>query len=288
MKNLVYEIRNLCKQNRDGSFETQRKRLRVLTLATKQLSGELGFQHMSIHSLKPKHIQALVKLWQSQQLSTSTMKGRMSQLRWWAAKVHKKNVIAQTNDTYGIERRQYANQGSKAIMVTSEEIQAIDDEYVKASVMLANAFGLRKEEAIKIVPRIADEGNLLYLKPSWCKGGRERTIPIHNALQRNALDFAHRVAGFGSLIPSQLNYIQQRRRYEKVTLKQGLKRLHGLRHHYAQTRYRELTGWDCICLGGPTRIELTDTQKAIDEQARYTITQELGHNRLQILNNYLT
>lgn len=287
MKKLVYEIKKLCQHNRDGSFETQRKRLSVLTLASKQLAGELGFQHMGIHSLKPKHIQALVKLWQSQNLSTSTLKGRMSQLRWWASKVNKKNVVSQQNEVYGIERRVYSNQGSKAVVVTEAQLQDIDDPHVRASVMLARAFGLRKEEAIKVIPRIADEGNCLYLKPSWCKGGRERRIPIRNDQQRAALDYAHRVAGPGSLIPSHLNYIQQRRRYEKLTLGMGLKRLHGLRHHYAQTRYRELTGWECPCLGGPHRRELTEAQCTLDEQARTQITQELGHNRLQVLVNYL-
>lgn len=286
MKNLVYQIRKLCQHNRDGSFETQRKRLSILTLATKQLT-ELGYQHLSIHSLKPKHVDALVKLWQSQNLSTSTLKGRMSQLRWWAAKVHKKNVIQLSNDAYGIERRVYAHQDSKALVVTDAQIQALDDEYVRASVTLARAFGLRKEEAIKIMPRIADEGDRLYLKSSWCKGGRERTLPIVNEQQRQALDYAHLIAGNGALIPKDLRYIQQRKRYETVTLGKGLKRLHGLRHQYAQDRYRELTGWECPHRGGPKRFELSEHQKQIDQQVRYTVTGELGHGRLQVLVNYL-
>lgn len=287
MKDLVFEIRILCKKSHEGSFETQRKRLAVLTLATKQLTGELGYQHMTIRSLKPKHVDALVTLWQSQNLSTATIKARMSQLRWWAAKIHKKNVIARDNNHYGIKTRVYVNQGSKALVLTDEQINAIEDEYVRASVMMASAFGLRKEEAIKIIPSMANESDRLYLRPSWCKGGRERTIPIRTEKQRNALENALAVAGNRSLVPANLRYIQQRNRYEKVTLKLGMKQLHGLRHHYAQTRYRELTGWDCPHQGGPKRTELNNAEREVDLRAREILTRELGHNRIAVLVNYL-
>jgi hypothetical protein len=54
---------------------------------------------------------------------------------------------------------------------------------------------------------------------------------------------ARRLAGFGSLIPSNRNYVQQMRVYEGNTLCAGLSQMHGLRHAYAQQRYEELTGW---------------------------------------------
>ena len=46
------------------------------------------------------------------------------------------------------------------------------------SLRLQQAFGLRREEALKIQPRWADRGEHLHLKASWTKGGRERTVPI--------------------------------------------------------------------------------------------------------------
>jgi integrase len=46
------------------------------------------------------------------------------------------------------------------------------------SLRLQRAFGLRREEAIKLQPRWADRGDHLQLKASWTKGGRERTVPI--------------------------------------------------------------------------------------------------------------
>jgi len=63
--------------------------------------------------------------------------------------------------------------------------------------------------------------------------------------------------------------------------------MHGLRHAYAQQRYRELTGWLAPAAGGPTVNALTPEQKAIDRQARLTISRELGHEREQITSVYL-
>ncbi len=63
----------------------------------------------------------------------------------------------------------------------------------------------------------------------------------------------------------------------------GIKHAHGLRHAYAQDRYKKLTGWECPKRGGPTTKELTDEQKQIDTTARLTVSEELGHSRKMIL-----
>ena len=63
--------------------------------------------------------------------------------------------------------------------------------------------------------------------------------------------------------------------------------MHGLRHHYAQARYVELTGWKAPAAGGPTSKQLNPDQKWIDREARLTISRELGHEREQITAVYL-
>ena len=119
------------------------------------------------------------------------------------------------------------------------------------SLELQQAFGLRREEAIKFIPSYADRGDHIQLKPSWTKGGKARTIPVRTEAQRQVLDRAHQLAGKGSLIPSTKNYRQQLRIYEAETARAGLSKMHGLRHAYAQTRYEELTGWKSPAAGGP-------------------------------------
>jgi integrase len=155
------------------------------------------------------------------------------------------------------------------------------------SLALQQAFGLRREEAIKFMPGYADQGDHLLLKASWTKGGKERTVPIRTTEQRELLDRAHRLAGRGSLIPGNRNYVQQLRIYEGQTLRAGLSQLHGLRHAYAQQRYEELTGWKAPAAGGPLSKTLTPEQRDQDREARLTISKELGHEREQITAVYL-
>jgi hypothetical protein len=52
----------------------------------------------------------------------------------------------------------------------------------------------------KIVPERADRGDVLVLKDSWNKGGREIRIPIRTAEQRQLLDEAKALAKGKSLV----------------------------------------------------------------------------------------
>ena len=84
-----------------------------------------------------------------------------------------------------------------------------------------------------------------------------------------------------------MRYVDQLQRFAAQCEKVGIHHVHGLRHHYAQARYRELTGWDCPAQGGPKSKQLTPEQKEIDRDARMTITEELGHGREQVTTIYL-
>ena len=62
---------------------------------------------------------------------------------------------------------------------------------------------------------------------------------------------------------------------------------HGLRHQYAQERYKELTDKNCPVCGGKSQREMSKTERAIDKGARLKISAELGHSREQITSTYL-
>ncbi len=286
MRDLNYQLKQLCRRNRDGSYSTQANRARMLAQIAGQLH-EMGYRRMGVHSLKPKHVEALVRRWIGEGLSPGTVKNRMNCLRWWAAKVDRRNVIARSNDFYGIPDRQFVRNESRAATVDAEALSRVRDEHVRMSLELQNAFGLRREEAIKFMPGYADQGNHIRLKATWTKGGKAREVPVRTEAQREVLARAHRLAGTGSLIPSHKSYVQQLRVYERHTTQAGLSKLHGLRHAYAQSRYRQLTGWSCPAAGGPTSRSLDPEQREIDQQARLVISQELGHVRVQICAVYL-
>ena len=286
MRRLNYQLKQLCKNNRDGSYGTQVQRERVLTLIANQLY-ELGFRQMHAKSLRPKHVEALVKHWLAREIAIGTIKNRMAALRWWAAKVGKQNVVARSNDHYGIPHRQYANSANRATPLDEDKLARITDQHVRMSLELQREFGLRREEAIKIRPDLADTGDTLWLKPSWTKGGRERAVPIRTEEQRLVLDHARQLAGKGSLIPAHKNYKQQMKLYEGQCIRAGLSKMHGLRHAYAQRRFEELTGFKAPIAGGASRSALSDDQRALDKKARAVISQELGHNREAITRVYL-
>ena len=286
MRNLNYQLKQICKHWRDGSYVTQNNRERMLTLIANELHG-LGYHHMRANSLRPKHIEALVNHWQDKGIAIGTIKNRMAALRWWAEKIDMRHVVARSNDHYGIPHRRFVTNESKAKDLTQIQLSQVKDEHVRMSLELQKAFGLRREEAIKFIPHFADKGDHIQLKGSWTKGGKPRTIPVRTEVQREVLERARSLAGFGSLIPSQRTYVNQLRVYVSYIRRAGLSQLHGLRHAYAQERYEELTGWKCPVTGGPNNKSLTLVQRESDREARLTISKELGHEREQVTAVYL-
>jgi site-specific recombinase XerC len=286
MRDLNYELKKLCLRNSDGSYATQYARERILTMIANQLH-EMGYQHMQATSLKPKHVEALIERWKAESLSAGTIKNRMTELRWWAEKIAKQNVVARNNEDYGIAKRQYVTNVSQSRELTTGDLGKVTDPYTHVSLRLQAAFGLRREESIKIRPQWADDGDRLVLKASWTKGGREREIPIRNTEQRQLLDEARQFAGRGSLIPKTMTYADQLQRFKAQCMAAGIQHVHGHRHQYAQARYQELTGSACPAKGGPTSRQLTPDQKMADRQARQTISDELGHGRIQVTAIYL-
>ena len=287
MRDLNYSLKQVCVRNRDGSFATQANRQRILDLMANQLQ-DMGYRHMSAQSLKPKHAEQLAQRWLAEGLSPGTIKNRMTALRWWAQKIGKENVIARTNDAYGIPERVYVTNISKGKELDMDKLEQISDPFIKISLSLQAHFGLRREESIKIIPALADRGDRLALKASWTKGGREREVPIRTPEQRAFVNQAKAVARHGSLIqPGYRRYRDYLKHFRNVCEKVGIHAFHGHRHFYAQERYKEMTGWECPARGGPTWKQLTPEQKVIDREARLALSREMGHNRVQITAVYL-
>lgn len=289
MDDLTYELKQLCRRNKDGGAMTQAQRMHSLAAIARQLK-HAGFRNMRATSLKGKHVDALLERWDGEHLSAGTIKNRMSHLRWWADKVGKAGVIPADNARLGIPQRQASgsvNGGNRAKDLDGHRLDRVTDPHVHLSLRLQQAFGLRREESIKFQPAYADRGDHIALKGSWCKGGRERTVPLTTAEQRAVLDEAHALAGSGSLIPAHKSYIQQRHVYDGQCKAAGLSAMHGLRHAYAQANYEAMTGWKSPAAGGPAVRELTPDQRAVDAEARQQISRELGHERTQITSVYL-
>jgi site-specific recombinase XerD len=281
---LQHSLRQVLKKDRTGSFASRYDRHRLLLNFTTDLI-RIGYKITYIHNLKQKHIQAVVEHWQGKNLSNATLKNRMSAIRQLAELINKPDLV-KSNTELNIGKRKYVSDINRALH--NPDFSRITNTHIKISLELQRVFGLRREESLKIKPHIADNGDQLKLSSSWCKGGRSRTIPIRTEEQRYWLEKAKEIAGkYGnSMIPEGKTYIKQRRVYDKQVERGGLHNLHGLRHAYAQNRYKELTGWEAPINGGLSSKQLTPEQKEADYRARMILTAELGHSREQITVNY--
>lgn len=192
------------------------------------------------------------------------------------------HAFRQAHAAYGIADPKFVTNKSKTKALDAGKLGKVADAFTAMSLRLQEAFGLRREESLKLQPSWADRGDTLVLKASWTKGGREREIPIRNQTQRELLNEAKALAGSGSLIPSDRFYIDQLNRFKAQTAFAGIDRVHGLRHAFAQARHAELTGWQAPAVGGPTSKQLTPQLTAVERKARLTISAELSHGREQI------
>ena len=285
MRQLNFDLKRLQERHREGGFVTRRDRSYALAQAANTLH-DLGFRRLRAAGFRRKHVDALVREWRRQGLSTGTLKNRMAHLRWWARHVERPGVVG-TNALHGIGNRTYVTNRDKGRALDTDRLALVRDDHVRMSLRLQAAFGLRREEAIKFMPSYADRGGSIVLKAAWTKGGRAREIPIWNDGQRTVLDEARRLAGGGALIPGGRNYVAQRKAYEKQTAAAGLERMHCLRHRFAQSRYENLTGWKAPAAGGPRRRSLPPARRRLDTSARLAVSRELGHGRIDAASVYL-
>lgn len=277
---------NVLKHNKDGSFRTQDDRRKIL-LETADTLWSMGYKLDGAKFIRTRHIYKLVDHWKASGNEPGTLRNKAAALRWLMEKFNKAEIVPD-NKTLKIPKRQYVTNKDKSRDLTDSDLEKINKPLRRMSLEGQKLFGLRVEESLKIQPHVADCGNKLYLKPSWTKGGRERYIPIRTKEQRQWLDAAKALVKYKeqSLIPPEKSYKTYRNTINQYFRRKGLCKTHGLRHLYAQSLYKELTGWECPAKGGLSRKQLSLEQKTIDKQVRLTLSEHLGHCRLSIVALY--
>jgi len=257
---------------------------------------ELGYQLTDIHNLKPKHVAALMKRWEGEGLSASTLQKRFSYLTLLCGWIGKKSMLRH-GSTYLEEperyRREYAagrDHSWTAVGVDPlEKIAEIeqDDPAVARVLRLQHAFGLRIQEASLLNPARDRVGETLLRVVAGTKGGRPRVAPVETDAQRAVLAEAERHARTTkrSMIPPEYDLKQWLKHCYHVLARHGVTRRdglvsHGLRHQYANDCYEELTGEPSPVRGGG-RVADAD-----DRSARREVTARLGHARPAITAAY--
>ena len=293
LRSAKFSINELVKRSRVHSYASKADMRCMLFRCIKDLH-ELGYKVGHVKGLQPKHVYALVEHWKSQGKNPATIKNYMSKLRHTASLLDNSNLIKPDNAAYNIDKRAYSSTINKAIYEI--DLSKCTDPHIRLSLEGQAVFGLRREESMKFTLNLAHQGERLQIMPSWTKGGIGRSVHITNDAQRQWLDKVARLVKPGeSLIPSNKSYRQHLRHYQEQAKLMGVCKLHGLRHAYAQRRYRELTrsfdprgkGFVCPIDGGKQYKAMTVEEKMIDRRARLQISRDLGHSRVNVVKIYI-
>ena len=269
MRDLNYDLKQLCRHNRDGSYATQADREHLLDQIADQLD-EMGFRQMDAHGFKPKHVEKLVERWLAERLAAGHDQ-----------EPHERSALAGAEDRQGEHRRahqcrlRHSGSGVRHQRVEGEgprRRSAGRDPLTSTSgprcaCRPPSGCGARRRSRSSLA--WADRGDTLASKASWNKGGRKREVPIVPRNSGSSLTRPRRSPGQeprrARRTPPTRDYLRHFR-YECERV--GIHGVHGHRHLYAQRRYQELTGWDCPARGGPTSKQLTKEQKQRDREAR--------------------
>jgi integrase len=136
-------------------------------------------------------------------------------------------------------------------------------------------------------PHLADKGGYLDVSVGT-KGGRPRAVPVNMPEQRTLLEAAKDMAASktastsdpGKSLKQWKNHYYYVLKTCKVGKEFGLT-AHGLRHAYANSRYKDLSGQDTPVRGGKV------SDRETDRAARLQLAEELGHSRESVTTYYL-
>jgi hypothetical protein len=209
--------------------------------------------------------------------------------------------VSPTRDC-GIDQRSGIATENRAISEAQhDELKAGVGERLGAMLDLQRSLGLRFEESSKL-----DAGRALSEAQktgqvsisAGTKGGLERTVPA----SPEAIAALERAAAIQckdrSMIPASDSYRDFQQMAYRELREAGGNGFHGERHAFAQERYEALTGAPAPVVEGWGRDERferladalgvsVDEAKAIDQEARQQVAEELGHGRIEVTNAYL-
>jgi integrase len=285
-----------AKKNKKVGTSTQEKREMVIKGFFSDLFSLKNPRHEieSIYNLKQKHLIAVFNHLETQGQAPSTIQNKISVMRVFCEWIGKNGMVR--------DSRLYVKQESsvrRSMVVTEDKswegnsidvISKIDeiaaaDRNVALWLELIWALGLRVKESILIRPKVAHEGDFVWIREGT-KGGRPRVVPIKNEVQRDVLLRAQAQADgkSGLLGVRGRTYEQKRRRFYHVLKRAGITlaeegvTAHGLRHQYMQERFKAILGIDAPVKGG----NIADVAKEDFHVASQKLMEEAGHSRVTI------
>jgi len=289
------------KARRTVSHKTRDDRAKSLFLCFRTLRDKLGYSIDNPANLKPKHVEALVRYWESDGLSASTIQTRMSFLRAFADWIGKPGMITASENYVehaASVKRTYAADRDKGWKANGIDVEAklrqisIAEPFVGMQLKVASAFGLRRKEAIMFAPYLQDLGDILVVDRG-AKGGRARVVAIDTAEKRAIVDEAKafvlaigagktgHIGEPGKTLKQSLSKYSHTMSRLGITVKEAGTTGHGLRHQFACDRLEDQG------IVAPVRGGQSDQADTEEQHVAYRkVSEELGHSRESVIAAY--
>ena len=298
-------------KHKETSFKTRQERADFLRRFFRDLKHKAKFATLpDPRNLGERHIKAMVALWQKERLAPATLQTYLSFLRGFAQWIGKPGLVRQPQ-YYGLQLAEYqrheASSRDKSWSAQHIDIDRVIgnicrfDRHVGAALLLVQAMGLRRKEAIMFRPHVCvvpfeatglplhkKKAELYARIKAGSKGGRERFVALDNPQRIAAIAHAQALvaAPDGHMGHPSHTLEQALRRFNYVLEKFGVTRkalgvtAHGLRHEVLIAQFEALTGQAAPVRGGgklPTTIS---------GPARQEVAELAGHARKRASNAY--
>ena len=277
----------------------------------------LGYQLTTPEGFGEKHARALIRHKWAYGISPGALSVLMTQLGKLQMWIKKTGMLKTTAvylpevDPEAFKRKKVAKH-SKSVSGNGFELETVINhaDYIDsrfgAMVRMEAFFGLRREEALKIIPHLDDKGVYFDIRKGVAKNGRERQIPIETQLQRQTLDYVKSLVpkkehlgwvdkpkqrkGKSSSSQSEMsNQLLKRNegRYNANMIKLGFtKKDAGITGHGLRAEYSE----DMALMKGFVPATLGGTKGQLDQEsldlARLQIAENMGHSRVSVTGAY--
>ncbi len=160
-KSFNHSVYALMKQHPKRISFSQRHTMTSRMTTTGKDLHSLGYGLRNVQKIKQKHIQALIAHWKDKNLSVGTIKNRLSDLQFACQQAGRSTVMS-AGLTKEVGHRHYTATHDRSVVM--EDVSAVSDQHLQHSLILQREFGLRREECIKMIPSLADQGDRLWLK----------------------------------------------------------------------------------------------------------------------------
>lgn len=284
------------------SASTQETREKMLIKIFRELDG-LGYRLPSVHSLRDRHIQALVAAWESRGLAAASIQNRLTHLRKLSDWIGKGGLVrpalAYASDPERVRvgtvaKYDHAWRAAGIDAAQMVRLVAAYDPHVGIQLKLCQAFMLRRREAVMFRPHIADRQTHIVVEEGT-KGGRVRVVEIMSEQQRCVLNEAK------AFVRSKTDHVG----HSNKTLKQniahfayvlrrfGLTRdqlgvtAHGLRHEGLGDLFEAVAGVPAPIRVDNVREVLAQVAPDRLQDARRKVAEVAGHSRLSISGAYI-